>query len=41
MTAEAIPIDLVLGIVVGFLGSVIPAWNARNIKVTEVFSKIA
>ena len=39
--AWAIPLDLVLGIVVGFLGSVIPAWNARNIKVTEVFSKIA
>jgi putative ABC transport system permease protein len=41
VTAEAIPIDLVLGVVVGFLGSVIPAWNARNIKVTEVFAKIA
>jgi putative ABC transport system permease protein len=41
VTAEAIPIDMLLGTVVGFLGSVIPAWNARNIKVTEVFSKIA
>jgi putative ABC transport system permease protein len=41
VTAEAIPLDMLLGLVVGFLGSVIPAWNSRNIKVTEVFAKIA
>ena len=41
VTARAIPIGFFLGILVGALGSVIPAWNARTTNVTEVFSKIA
>ncbi len=41
VTAEAIPIGFFLGAFVGFLGSIIPAWNARSTNVTEVFSKIA
>ena len=24
-----------------FLGSIVPAWSARSVKVTDVFSKIA
>jgi putative ABC transport system permease protein len=31
----------VLGGIVGFIGSAIPAWGARTVKVSEVFSKIA
>jgi putative ABC transport system permease protein len=30
-----------LGTLVGLSGSVVPAWNARKVKVTEVFAKIA
>lgn len=30
-----------LGAGVGFIGSAIPAWNARKVKVSEVFSRIA
>ncbi len=32
---------LILGALVGFIGSAIPAWGARTVKVSEVFSKIA
>lgn len=40
------PIEIVyygpiLGIVVGLLGAALPAWNARKVKVSEVFSKVA
>ncbi len=31
----------ILGALVGFIGSAIPAWGARTVKVSEVFSKIA
>lgn len=41
VTADAIPIGLVIGAVVGFLGSIVPAWNARTVRVTDVFAKIA
>jgi putative ABC transport system permease protein len=30
-----------MGALVGFAGSVIPAWNARKVKVSDVFAKIA
>jgi putative ABC transport system permease protein len=30
-----------LGMVVAFVGSILPAWSARSVKVSEVFSKIA
>ncbi len=30
-----------VGALVGFAGSIIPAWNARGIKVSDVFAKIA
>jgi putative ABC transport system permease protein len=32
---------VVMGAFVGFTGSVIPAWNARKVKVSDVFAKIA
>jgi ABC-type lipoprotein release transport system permease subunit len=32
---------VVIGAFVGFAGSVIPAWNARKVKVSDVFAKIA
>ena len=41
VTASAIPIGLLIGAAVGFIGSIIPAWNARTVKVTDVFAKIA
>lgn len=31
----------VLGALVGFAGSALPAWNAREVKVSDVFSRIA
>jgi putative ABC transport system permease protein len=34
-------LGLALGTSVGFLGSFFPAWSARNVKVSDVFSKIA
>jgi ABC-type antimicrobial peptide transport system permease subunit len=30
---------LLIGVLVGFLGSVIPAWSAQKISVIEAFSK--
>jgi putative ABC transport system permease protein len=30
-----------LGALLGFAGSIIPAWNARGVKVSDVFAKIA
>jgi putative ABC transport system permease protein len=39
--AEAVPWGLVLGALVGFAGSAVPAWNARGVKVSDVFAKIA
>jgi putative ABC transport system permease protein len=32
---------MLMGSFVGFAGSVIPAWNARKVKVSDVFAKIA
>jgi len=32
---------LAVGGITAFLGSAIPAWNARNVKVAEVFSRVA
>jgi putative ABC transport system permease protein len=32
---------VLIGAFVGFAGSVIPAWNARKVKVSDVFAKIA
>ena len=31
---------LVIGAGVGFVGSLIPAWNAPKVKVSDVFSKV-
>jgi putative ABC transport system permease protein len=39
--AEAMLWGLVLGALVGLAGSAIPAWNARGVKVSDVFAKIA
>ena len=38
VTAEYIPYGMVLGALVGFAGSFIPAWNARKVQVASVFS---
>jgi putative ABC transport system permease protein len=40
------PIEIViygpiLGVMVGVLGSALPSWNARKVKVSEVFSQVA
>jgi putative ABC transport system permease protein len=32
---------MLMGAVVGFAGSIVPAWNARKVKVSDVFAKIA
>ncbi len=39
--ADALLWGVPLGALVGFAGSVIPAWNARGVKVSDVFAKIA
>jgi putative ABC transport system permease protein len=39
--AEALLWGGLLGALVGFAGSVVPAWNARGVKVSDVFAKIA
>ena len=39
--ADALLWGVLLGALVGFAGSVIPAWNARSVKVSDVFAKIA
>jgi putative ABC transport system permease protein len=36
-----IPYGFLLGATVGFLGSVVPAWNAPKVKVVDVFSKVS
>ncbi len=36
-----VPRGMFLGALAAFMGSIIPAWTARGIKVTEVFSDIA
>jgi len=36
-----VPRGVFLGALAAFLGSIVPAWTARKIKVTEVFSNIA
>jgi len=38
---EAILWGMPVGALVGFAGSAIPAWNARGVKVSDVFAKIA
>jgi putative ABC transport system permease protein len=38
---EAILWGVLLGALVGFAGSVIPAWHARGVRVADVFSKVA
>lgn len=38
---EAILWGLMLGALVGFAGSVLPAWNARGVKISDVFARIA
>jgi putative ABC transport system permease protein len=30
-----------IGLLASFLGSIIPAWSARSVKVSEVFAKVA
>jgi hypothetical protein len=30
-----------IGIGVGIIGSLIPSWNARKVKVSEVFAQVA
>jgi len=32
---------LAIGSITAFLGSILPAWSARSVKVSEVFSKVA
>jgi putative ABC transport system permease protein len=39
--AEAFLWGLGMGAATSFLGSFLPAWNARSVKVSEVFSKVA
>jgi putative ABC transport system permease protein len=39
--ASSLAWGLLLGAAVGFLGSIVPAWNARRVKVSDVFAKIA
>lgn len=36
-----IPYGFLLGASVGFLGSVVPAWNAPKVRVVDVFSKVS
>lgn len=39
--AEAVLAGMLLGALVGLAGSIIPAWNAHGVKVSDVFAKIA
>jgi len=39
--AEAVLWGVLLGALVGFAGSALPAWAARRIKVSDVFAKVA
>src|SRR5581483_10897576 len=38
---EALLWGLALGSLTAFLGSILPAWSARSVKVTEVFARVA
>ena len=38
---ESVPRGLIVGASIGFLGSLLPAWHARRVKITEVFSQLA
>ena len=38
---DALAWGLAMGVVTAFLGSFFPAWKARSVKVSEVFSKVA
>jgi putative ABC transport system permease protein len=38
---KTVGLGIFLGALVGFLGSVFPAWTARKVKVSDVFAKIA
>jgi putative ABC transport system permease protein len=39
--AEIILLGALVGAFAGFAGSVVPAWNARQVRVSDVFAKIA
>lgn len=39
--AEILLLGPLLGIAVGLIGSVLPSWNARKVKVSEVFAQVA
>jgi putative ABC transport system permease protein len=39
--AWSIPLGVLLGAAVAFLGSALPAWAARRVKVSDVFARIA
>jgi putative ABC transport system permease protein len=39
--AEFILRGMALGALAGVLGSMVPAWNARKVRVSDVFAKIA
>ena len=38
---EALRWGVTVGAVTSFVGSIIPAWTARSVKVSEVFAKVA
>jgi putative ABC transport system permease protein len=38
---DAFAWGLGVGVLVGFFGSIIPAWSARNVKPSQVFAKVA
>jgi hypothetical protein len=40
VTHQSILHGLLVGGLVGFAGSMIPAWNARNVKAAEVFARV-
>ena len=39
--ADAVWWGIAIGTGTALLGSILPAWTARNVKVAEVFSKVA
>lgn len=41
MHVDTLTWGLLLGASVGFIGSAIPAWNSRKVKVSDVFARIA
>jgi len=38
---EAVPWGILYGGLIGFVGSLIPAWTARKVRVSDVFSQVA